>query len=274
ILSSKICRILCGRTPEGITYELFLDENGEKNSKSRGNGLAVEEWLAYAPPESLTLVLYNSPRKAKRLHVDVIPRCVDDYLGHLEKFAAENEPAKLLQNPAFHVHGGTPPRPETHLTYSVLLNLASVCNTEDKAVLWGFITRYDAQATPESAPILDGLIGTAIAYYRDFVKPGKTYRTPDEMESAALEDLARTLAALPAGADFEAIQTQVYEVGKRHEFEDLRAWFKALYEILLGQSQGPRMGSFMALYGLPETLALIARALNGENLAEPADTAA
>ncbi|MEE8284230.1 MAG: lysine--tRNA ligase, partial [Alphaproteobacteria bacterium] len=199
---------------------------------------------------------------------------VDDYLGHLEKFAAEGEPAKLLQNPAFHVHGGTPPRPETHLTYSVLLNLASVCNTEDKAVLWGFITRYDAEATPESAPILDGLIGTAIAYYRDFVKPGKTYRAPNEMESAALEDLARTLAALPAGADGEAIQTQVYEVGKRHEFEDLRAWFKALYEILLGQSQGPRMGSFMALYGLPETLALIARALNGENLAEPADTAA
>ncbi len=274
ILSSKICRILGGRPPEGMTYELFLDENGEKISKSRGNGLAVEEWLAYAPPESLTLFMYNSPRKAKRLHFDVIPRCVDDYLGHLEKFAAENEPAKLLQNPAFHVHGGTPPRPETHLTYSVLLNLASVCNTEDKAVLWGFITRYDALATPESAPILDGLIGTAVAYYRDFVKPGKTYRTPNEMESAALEDLARTLAALPAGADGEAIQTQVYEVGKRHEFEDLRAWFKALYEILLGQSQGPRMGSFMALYGLPETLALIARALNGEDLAEPADTAA
>ena len=273
-LSAKICRILGGRPPEGMTYELFLDENGEKISKSRGNGLAVEEWLAYAPPESLTLYMYNSPRKAKRLHFDVIPRCVDDYLGHLEKFAAEIEPAKRLANPVFHIHGGPPPGPESHLTYSILLNLASVCNTEDKAVLWGFITRYDTQATPESAPFLDRLVTTAIAYYRDFVKPGKTYRAPSAMEKAALEDLAETLAALPAGADAEAIQHEVYEVGKRHEFEDLRAWFRALYEILLGQSQGPRMGSFFALYGLPETLTLIARALAGEDLAENADTAA
>ncbi|TDI66290.1 MAG: lysine--tRNA ligase [Alphaproteobacteria bacterium] len=273
-LSAKICRILGGRPPEGMTYELFLDENGEKISKSRGNGLAVEEWLAYAPPESLTLYMYNSPRKAKRLHFDVIPRCVDDYLGHLEKFAAEGDPAKRLQNPVFHIHGGPPPGPESHLTYSILLNLASVCNTEDKAVLWGFITRYDAQATPESAPFLDRLVGTAIAYYRDFVKPGKTYRAPSAMEKTALEDLAETLAALPAGADGEAIQFEVYEVGKRHEFEDLRAWFRALYEILLGQSQGPRMGSFFALYGLPETLTLIKRALAGEDLAENADTAA
>ena len=273
-LSSKICRILGGTPPEGMTYELFLDENGEKISKSRGNGLAVEEWLAYAPPESLSLYMYNSPRKAKRLHFDVIPRCVDDYLSHLEKFAAEEDAAKRLQNPAFHIHGGTPPEPETHLTYSILLNLASVCNTEDKAVLWGFITRYDKNATPQSAPMVDQLIGTAIAYYRDFVKPGKTYRAPEAMEKAALEDLAETLAALPAGADAEAIQYEVYEVGKRHEFEDLRAWFKALYEILLGQSQGPRMGSFFALYGMPETLALIKRALAGENLAEPTDTAA
>ena len=273
-LSSKICRILGARPPEGMTYELFLDENGEKISKSRGNGLAVEEWLAYAPPESLSLYMYNSPRKAKRLFFDVIPRCVDDYLTHLGKYAVEEDPAKHLQNPVFHVHGGTPPEPETHLTFTILLNLASVCNTEDKAVLWGFITRYDPKATPESAPILDRLMGHAVAYYRDFVKPGKTYRAPTDMEKTALQDLAAALKALPIGADAEAIQTQVYEVGKRHPFEDLRAWFKALYEILLGQSQGPRMGSFFALYGLPQTLALIDRVLAGENLAEPADSAA
>ncbi len=234
----------------------------------------MEEWLEYAPPESLALYMYNSPRKAKRLFFDVIPRCADDYLGNLEKFAAEDDPAKRLANPVFHIHGGAPPQPETYLTYSILLNLASVCNTEDKAVLWGFITRYDAAATPDSAPILDRLIGYAIAYYRDFVKPGKTYRQPSDMEKAALEDLRGALAALAEDADAEAIQFEVYEVGKRHEFEDLRAWFKALYEILLGQSQGPRMGSFIALYGLPATLALIDRALAGENLAEPADTAA
>jgi lysyl-tRNA synthetase class 1 len=273
-LSSKICRILGGTPPDGMTYELFLDENGEKISKSRGNGLAVEDWLAYAPPESLGFYMFQSPRKAKRLYFDVIPRCVDDYLSGLEKFAAEEDAAKRLSNPVFHIHEGKPPAPETHLTFAVLLNLASVCNTEDKAVLWGFITNYDAKATPAAAPILDQLVGHAIRYYRDFVKPAKTYRAADEMEKAALDDLVRTLEALPADADAEAIQFEVYEVGKRHDFEDLRAWFKALYEILLGQSQGPRMGSFIALYGLENMVALINRALAGEDLAETAPAGA
>ena len=273
-LSSRICRILGGTPPEGMTYELFLDEKGEKISKSRGNGLAVEEWLAYAPAASLSYYMCQSPRKARRLYFDVIPRSVDDYLAHLESYESEDA-AKRLGNPVFHVHAheGGPPRAETGLSYNVLLNLASVCNTEDRSVLWGFISRYAPGASPATAPILDGLVGHAIRYYRDFVKPAKTYRKATEAEKAALADLAETLRALPADAEAEAIQTQVYEVGKRHPFPDFKAWFRALYEILLGQSQGPRMGSFIALYGIRESVALIERALAGEDLAAQAATA-
>jgi len=265
-VGSQVCRALGGRPPEGFNYELFLDENGEKISKSRGNGLTVEEWLAYAPAESLSLFMYHKPRAAKRLYFDVIPRAVDDYLSFLEKYAGEADPAERIENPAWHIHDGAPPRPEAGLTFSILLNLVGVCNTEDPAVLWGFISRYAPGANPASTPFLDRLVGHAVAYYRDFVKPDKVYRAPDAMERKALEDLLAELERLPAAADAETIQTQVYEVGKRHAFENLRAWFKALYEILLGQSEGPRMGSFIALYGLEETKDLVRRALQGENL--------
>ena len=266
-LSGKIRRILGGTPPAGFTYELFLDENAEKISKSKGNGLAVEEWLRYAPPESLSLFMYSKPKAAKRLYFDVIPRNVDDYLTHLAKFP-EQDPAKRLDNPAWHIHQGQPPHEDAHLSYNVLLNLANVCHTEDKAVLWHFISRYRPDATPGSAPILDKLVGYAINYYRDFVRPAKNYRAPEDFEKAALSDLARVLEAMPGDATAEAIQTEVYEVGKRHPFADLKAWFQALYEILLGQSQGPRMGSFAALYGLAETVDLIDRAVAGKNLAE------
>ena len=265
-LSGRICRALGSRPPAGFIYELFLDENGEKISKSRGNGLTIEEWLSYGPRESLSLYMYNAPRRAKRLYFDVIPRHVDDYLTHLGTYR-EQGPAKRLENPAWHIHAGHPPAPETGLSYGVLLNLASVCNTEDPAVLWGFIARYVPGAAPETAPILDELVGHALTYYRDVVKPAKAYRAPRPEERAALDDLRAVLAALPADAGAEDIQTQVYEVGKRHPFESLRDWFRALYEILLGQSQGPRMGSFIALYGPAETVALIDRALAGEDLA-------
>jgi lysyl-tRNA synthetase class 1 len=265
-LSSRICQILGGKPPEGFTYELFLDENGEKISKSRGNGLSVEEWLEYATPESLALYMFNSPRKAKRLFFDAIPRYVDDYLTHLEKYG-EQDAAARLENPAWHIHNGEPPAADAELTFGLLLNLASVCNTEDPSVLWGFITRYAPNATPETTPILDSLVGYAIAYYRDFVKPDKNYRTPTDIERAALVDLVASLKAMPADADAETIQTEVYEVGKRHNFENLRDWFKALYEVLLGQSQGPRFGSFAALYGKDETIALISRVLAGESAA-------
>ena len=265
-LSGRICRVFGSTPPAGFTYELFLDENGEKISKSRGNGLTIEQWLAYGSRASLALYMYNAPRRAKRLYFDIIPRHVDDHLTHLAKYPGQGLAARL-ENPVWHIHAGAPPAPETGLSYGMLLNLASVCNTEDPSVLWGFIARYAPEASPRTAPILDGLVGRALACYRDVVKPAKAYRAPDAGEREALRDLRAVLAALPSDADAETIQTEVYEVGKRHPFETLRDWFKALYEILLGQSQGPRMGSFIALYGLAETVALIDRALAGEDLA-------
>ncbi len=261
-LSSRITKALGGRPPEGFNYELFLDENGEKISKSRGNGLSVEEWLTYAPPESLAYYMYQKPRAAKKLFFDVIPRAVDEYLAHRQNFSGQDD--KRLENPAWHVHDGRPPVDAVPLTFNVLLNLASVCNSEDPAVLWGFISRYVPEADPAAMTTLDRLVGFAIAYYRDFVKPKKAYRAPAPDERAALEDLLSELEALPPEADGEAIQSAVYEVGKRHDFENLRAWFKALYEILLGQEQGPRMGSFMALYGLAESKTLLRQALAGD----------
>lgn len=262
--SSKIVRAIGGKPPEGFTYELFLDENGEKISKSRGNGLTIEEWLTYGPPESLSLFMFQQPKAAKRLHFDVIPRHVDDYLSFVERYPTQNLQQRL-DNPAFHIHLGNPPAPEANaLPFNILLNLASVANTEDKSVLWGFISRYAPQANPQANPMLDRLVGHAIAYFRDKVKPTRVYRAPTEAERKALADLDAMLAGLPAGADASAIQDHIYEIGKRPDFADLKAWFQCLYETLLGSSQGPRMGSFVALYGVPETRALIAKALSGE----------
>ena len=265
-LSGKICRILGGKPPVGFSYELFLDENGEKISKSRGNGLTVDEWLRYAPPESLGYFMYQKPKAAKRLYFDVIPRQVDEYTRMLEAFETQ-EPKKQIDNPAWFIHMGNPPTERAHLSFNILLNLANVCHSEDKAVLWHFISRYRPDAAPETAPMLDRLVEYAINYYQDFVRPAKSYRKASDAERDALIDLASRLKALPKDADAEEIQTQVYEVGKREDFADQKDWFKALYEILLGQSQGPRMGSFMALYGMDESLALLERAINGEDLA-------
>ncbi|MBP5856299.1 lysine--tRNA ligase [Marivibrio halodurans] len=264
-LSTRICQALGGRSPETLTYELFLDDKGEKISKSKGNGLSMDDWLAYGPNESLSLFMFQKPKTAKKLYFDVIPKNVDDYLTFLSKIG-EEEPAKQLENPVWHIHEGKPPVERPKLSFSILLNLAAVCNTEDKAVLWGFISRYASDASPDSDPYLDRLVGHAIRYYQDFVKPHKAYKAPDETDRAALTALRAALADMPADADAEAIQTQVYEIGKAHAYENLRDWFKALYQILLGQDQGPRMGSFFALYGLSETIALIDRALAGEDL--------
>jgi len=266
-LSGRICRILDGAPPEGFTYELFLDENGEKISKSRGNGIAVEEWLRYAPPESLALFMFQQPRRAKRLYFDVIPKHVDDYLA-FRRQVHDQTPAEQAENPAWHIHGGHVPGDDVPLGFSMLLNLASVCHTEDKAVLWGFISRYAPGAAPETSPLLDHLVGYAVNYYRDFVKPAKHYRPPTDSERAAFEELAGFLSNMDRNADAEAIQTEIYEIGKRHAFDPLRDWFRALYEVLLGQSQGPRMGSFVALYGVQETEALIRRALAGDDLSQ------
>ncbi len=264
-LSSKICRILGGTPPMNLTYELFLDDRGQKISKSKGNGLAVEDWLKYANPESLALFMYQQPKRAKRLFFDVIPKNVDDYMTFLEKYPGQDGKGQL-DNPVWHIHGGTPPHEAAHLSFSILLNLASVCHSEDPATLWHYISRYVPQASPQNAPILDKLVGYAITYYRDFVKPAKKYRKASPEEAAALADLAATLRTEAADASAEALQNQVYEIGKRHGFTELRAWFKALYEILLGQEQGPRMGSFIKLFGLAETIALLDKAAKGEAL--------
>jgi lysyl-tRNA synthetase class 1 len=267
-LSSRICRALGGTPPENFIYELFLDQNGAKISKSRGNGLTIEEWLTYASPESLSLFMFQKPRAAKRLYFDVIPKAVDEYLAYLAAYPNE-EPKAKLENPAWHIHMGAPPQAELPISFALLLNLVSVSNAEDKATLWGFIRKYAPGATPEQFPILDQLVGYALAYYRDFVKPEKTYRLPTDAERKALEDLADELGKVPEGASAEELQNIVYAVGRAHAFEPLRAWFAALYEVLLGQSQGPRFGGFVQLYGVEQTRALIARALKGELVGKP-----
>jgi lysyl-tRNA synthetase, class I len=256
-LSGRICRILGGQPPEGMTYELFLDQDGQKISKSKGNGLSVDEWLTYAPSESLSQFMYNKPQSAKRLYFDVIPRAVDEYISNLDKLRAQPEPT----NPAWHIRGGHPPnQASSPIAFAMLLNLASVVNAESPDILWGFIKRYVAGASPETQPFLARLADHAVAYYRDFVRPEKRYRQPTEVERTALEDLAETLAGLP-DSSAETIQNAVFEVGKRHPFPDLRSWFGSLYQVLLGQQEGPRFGGFVALYGIPETIALIRSAL-------------
>ncbi len=267
-LSSQICRILGGRPPEGFIYELFLDDRGEKISKSKGNGLAVEDWLKYGPDASLAQFMFQKPKSAKRLFFDVIPKAIDEYLDNLARYPAQDIAARL-DNPVWHVHAGHPPAQASRLGFGVLLNLATVCHSEDKAVLWRYVAGYDPSLSPEAAPLWDRLLDHACAYYRDFVKPRLRYRRPSAAESAALFNLATALKDLPAGSDAEAIQSVVYEVGKRHadRFASLRAWFQALYQIVLGQDDGPRMGSFIALYGLDAAIALIERAARGEDLA-------
>ena len=264
-LSSRICKAIGATPPEGFSYELFLDENGEKISKSRGNGLTFEEWLTYATPESLSFYMYQNPRRAKRLHFDVIPKAVDEYLTFLDKYPAM-EAADRLNNPVWHIHSGTPPAGGLPVSFALLLNLVSASNADSKDVLWGFIRAHAPEASAETMPVLDALAGYAVTYFHDFIAPTKAYRTPDETERAALTALAAAYAALPEGADGETIQTATYAVGKEHFGDNLRGWFQALYEILLGQSQGPRFGSFVALYGLDKTLALIEQALCDEGL--------
>ncbi len=262
-LSSRICKALGGEPPEGFNYELFLDENGEKISKSRGNGLTIDEWLRYASPESLQLYMYQGPRKAKRLYFDVIPKHVDEYLTFLGKYD-DQEMKEQLGNPVWHIHAGQPVSSDVPVTFALLLNLVSASNSHDKETLWGFIQRYAEGSSPEVNPKLDEMVGYAITYFEDFVRPNKIYRTPTDQERQALEALDSGLAEMPDGAGGEDIQTLVYEIGKSHEFEPLRDWFKALYEVLLGQSQGPRFGNFVALYGVDETRALIADGLAGK----------
>ncbi|MBY0462023.1 MAG: lysine--tRNA ligase [Alphaproteobacteria bacterium] len=259
-LSTQICRAIGGKPPETLTYELFLDQEGQKISKSKGNGLTIDEWLTYAPPESLSYYMFQAPRKAKRLYFDVIPKAVDEYLSLVAKYPEQSLELQA-DNPVYHIHKGDVPKSESGLGFSILLNLASVCNTEDPAVLWGFVQKYLPESSPEKMPFLDELIKHALVYYRDFVKPSKHYREPTAEEKAALQDLYQTLGNIDVNAPADVIQTDVFEVGKRHNFTELRAWFGTLYEVLLGQKEGPRMGSFIALYGTQNMRDLIAEKL-------------
>lgn len=273
----RICEILGGKAPEHFVYELFLDEKGQKISKSKGNGLTIDEWLAYASPESLALYMYQRPREAKKLHFDVIPRAVDEYFQFLGGYERQ-EWKQRLGNPVWHIHSGEPPAEGLPVSFALLLNLVSASNAENRDVLWGFIGRYAPGVTPQTHPKLDELVGYAIRYYEDHVKPGKRFAAPDDVERGALADLDAALGDLPAGAASEDVQNALYDVARAvPRYQDFAAkgatperpgvsqeWFSALYRTLIGQEKGPRFGSFVALYGVPETRALIARALSGE----------
>ena len=261
-LSGRVCQALGSKPPVGFTYELFLDEQHQKISKSKGNGLSVEQWLTYAPPESLAQFMYNQPQRAKRLFFDVIPRAVDEFIANAAKLP-EQEQAGRNTNPAWHVLGGANQGAASPVSFGMLLNLASVVNADTPDMLWGFLKRYSPDAAPGNSPFFDALVGHAVRYYQDFVRPEKTFRPPSDVERAALEDLAAMLRALPAGATPEAIQDVVYEVGKRHPFPALKDWFGCLYQVLLGQQEGPRFGGFVALYGVQETIRLIETRLAG-----------
>ena len=271
-VSNRVCKVLGGEAPDGFHYELFMDENNQKISKSKGNGLTMEDWLRYGTPESLSYYLFQSPKSAKRLFFDVIPKATDEYLQQLDAYnrppADGANATNPLDNPAWSVHGGAVPAKGSPVSFSLLLNLVSAANASDKAILWGFLSRYLPGASPDSEALLDRLCDYAIHYYEDFVRPNKRFRAPDEREQGAMTDLVARFRALPAGCqDAEAIQNEVYAAGKDAGFEPLRAWFTGLYEVLLGQSQGPRFGSFAAIFGLDRTIALIERALAGDDLA-------
>jgi lysyl-tRNA synthetase class 1 len=273
-LSGQIGRALGVAPPEGFNYELFLDERGQKISKSKGNGLTIDEWLRYASPESLSLFMYRDPRAAKRLYFDVIPRHVDDYQQYLEAYQRQDLKQRLA-NPVWHIHAGDPPKPEIPIPFSMLLTLVSASNAENAETLWGFIGRYRPGVTPQTHPRLDKLVGYAIHYFRDFVLPAKKFRAPSEPERAALLDLHDALKQLPANATAEEIQDVVYEIGRREPFLDRTGkiktkdgkpgvsldWFNMLYQVLFGQEKGPRFGSFAAVYGVENTVAMIDGAL-------------
>lgn len=276
VIYDRICTILGGRPPEHFVYELFLDEVGQKISKSKGNGLTIDEWLTYAPTESLALYMFQRPRQAKKLYFDVIPRAVEEYYQFLSAYPRQ-EIKEKLGNPVWHIHNGNPPAIDLPVPFGLLLNLVSASNAGDKGVLWGFISRYAPGVTAETHPELDRLAGYAIRYFEDFVKPAKVHRAPDEEERAALAKLSDALAALPADADGGAIQNAALDVARaipRYQDHAKKspeggpgvsvAFFQMIYQVLIGQERGPRFGSFAALYGVKETRALIADALEGK----------
>jgi lysyl-tRNA synthetase class 1 len=257
-----ICEVLGGHKPNHMSYELFLDDLGQKISKSKGNGLTIDEWLTYASSESLSYFMYQKPKTAKRMHFDVIPRAVDEYHQQLRAYPTQEVDAQV-NNPVWHIHGGQVPASMMVIPFSMLLNLASVAGAKDRAGLWGFIRRYMPDASPDTHPDLDAAAGYALAYFNDRILPTRNFRLPTEPEALAMTDLRARLGAWEGGADAEALQTMVFAVGTEAGFDPLRDWFTALYEVLLGASQGPRFGGFIALYGISETIALLDRGISG-----------
>ncbi|WP_370931539.1 lysine--tRNA ligase [Bartonella sp. DGB1] len=272
-LATKICKLLGGNPPEGFSYELFLDEKGGKISKSKGNGLSIEEWLRYAPTESLSLYMYQKPKTAKRLYFDVIPKAVDEYYSYLAAWKKQT-PVQIIENPLFHIHNGCPPEVEMPVSFALLLNLVSASNAENANVLWGFISSYAEGVTPATAPELDKLVNYALRYFNDFILPQKKYRKPDNEEIEVLQQIIDVLQTLPVNSDSNVIQNNLLMVARRFErYHDpvkkspdggvavAGNFFQMLYQTLLGQEKGPRFGSFIALYGIEETVKLIQNTL-------------
>lgn len=259
-LYSRICKILGAEPPVQYVYELFLDEKGEKISKSKGNGISVEEWLAYAPPESLSLFQFQKPRVAKKLYFDVIPKAVDEYWTFVEKYR-DQDGAKALDNPAWHIHEGKPPADTPPVSFAMILNLVSASGSADREVLQGFIRKYRPDASDAEFAAADGMIGFAGRYFDDFIKPNKKFRAPTDTERAALEMLSARLKELGDDATEDDYQTAVFDAGKAQNYENIREWFTGLYEVVFGQSEGPRMGAFTKIFGAHAMAELIDEAL-------------
>ena len=257
ILSSKICRILGKHPPNGFAYELFLDEKGEKISKSKGNGISIEQWLRYASPESLAMYMYPNPKRAKKLYSEVVPKTVDEYLSFIEKYPTQEKKEQLL-NPVWHVHNGNPPKEKIVMPFSMLLNLVDSSNAKNKDILWKFINRFHKEIKPKDHKILDGLTNYAINYFKDNVEPKKNFKKPSVDEKKALEKLIKKLEEIETSLSPEEIQTLVYTVGKENGYQkNLRNWFKLIYQVVFGEENGPRMGFFISFFGLKETIELI-----------------
>ena len=257
ILSNKICRTLGKIPPNGFAYELFLDEKGEKISKSKGNGISIEQWLRYASPESLSLYMYPNPKRAKKLYSEVVPKTVDEYLSLIEKYPNQKEKDQIT-NPVWHVHNGNPPKEKIVMPFSMLLNLVGSSNADTKQILWKFINKFHKEIKSKDYPILDGLTEYAINYFKDKVEPNKKFKTPNDKEKQALKNLALKLEEVDQKSNPEDIQTVLYSVGKENGYEkNLRDWFKLIYQVLFGEEDGPRMGFFVSFFGLKETIGLI-----------------
>jgi len=257
ILSTKIIKLLGKNNPSGFAYELFLDEKGEKISKSKGNGITIDQWLQYASPESLSLFMYQNPKRAKKLYKEIVPKAVDEYLDFIEKGKTQNE-LQLLMNPVWHVHNGKIPKDETIMTFSMLLNLVETSNADSKELLWKFVKKYKKDISEKNYPIFDNLISYAIKYFNDVIKQQKKYKKPNTDEKNALEALIKTLENCNDKMSPEDIQTLIYSTGKENGYaENLRDWFKLIYEVVFGDENGPRMGFFISFFGVNETKQLI-----------------